>query len=444
MTNQPMPISLRIRNLILTRSSYLFIALMIGNVIAYFYQMAMARLMIPAEYGVVVTLTSVSYLLDVISRTIQTSVTKSTSSLNEVNSRKSRAIFFDTLRTTVPIALLIVAGIWISSGWLAKFLQIDSNLLIILLGVYASLHFLAPVPRGILLGFNRIGEAGFTVIIEPIVRLTIGVLLIVWGWKVSGAIIGFIMGGVLSFFAGVIPIRKLLAPKGTPVMSSFKTTGHERYAAIVLVMNLCLMVISSIDQIMVKHYFSAEIAGNYAVTFVIGRVIVMTAISLGIVIFTRSATMEENDPKRVYPFMKSMLLMGAISFLTILATWIAPGIIIHLQAGSQYGLAQSYLRLIAIEMFLFGLVYVQTYYHISIGEMQGLWLLLVATGLEIALLAIFHSSVQQMLWILISIMTGLLVGVTALSWRSFYRNRKSFILVPVEQENENELDTELF
>jgi O-antigen/teichoic acid export membrane protein len=444
MTNQSIPFSLRIKNLVFTRSSSLFVALMIGNVIAYFYQMAMARLMIPAEYGVVVTLTSVSYLLDVVSRTIQTSVTKTTASLNEVNSKRSRPIFIATLRTTVPIAILIIAGIWISSGWLAKFLKIDSNLPIILLGLYASLHFLAPVPRGILLGFNRINEAGFTIIIEPIARLAIGVLLIIWGWKVSGAITGYIIGGTLAFMAGVIPIRKLLAFKGAPATSRLTTSGHERYAAIVFVMNLCLMVIASIDQIVVKHYFSPEIAGNYAVTFVIGRVIVMTAISLGIVIFTRSATMEMNDPKRVQPFMKSILLMVAISLLTIAATWIAPGIIIHLQAGSQYGLAQSYLRLIAVEMLFFGLVYVQTYYHISIGEMRGLWLLLAATGLEIAFLAIFHSSVQQVLWILISIMAGLMVGVTALSWRSFYRNRKSFVFIPLEQENENKFDSELF
>jgi hypothetical protein len=160
----------------------------------------------------------------------------------------------------------------------------------------------------------------------------------------------------------------------------------------------------------------------------------MTAISLGIVIFTRSATMDEGDPQRIRPFIKSLLLMGGISLVTILAAWVAPGIIIHLQAGSQYGLAQFYVRLIAVEMLLFGLIYVQTYYQISIGEMQAIWLLLLATGLEIVLMAIFHSSVQQVLWILILVMAGLLTGITALSWRSFYRTKNPILNSPLEQE----------
>jgi hypothetical protein len=109
--------------------------------------------------------------------------------------------------------------------------------------------------------------------------------------------------------------------------------------------------------------------------------------------------------------------MGAISLVTLIAALAEPALIIRLLAGSQYSMAKSYIGLVVVEMTLFGLVYVLSYYLISIRRMKILYPLLGATILEIGLLTLFHQSVQQVLVILILIMAGLLILVSIYTWR---------------------------
>ena len=52
-------------------STILFAGYMIGNVIAYFYQMLMSRVLPPTEYGGLVALTSVYYVLAVTVKAVQ-------------------------------------------------------------------------------------------------------------------------------------------------------------------------------------------------------------------------------------------------------------------------------------------------------------------------------------------------------------------------------------
>jgi O-antigen/teichoic acid export membrane protein len=176
------------------------------------------------------------------------------------------------------------------------------------------------------------------------------------------------------------------------------------------------MIIASVDQIIIKHYFSPEIAGNYGVTFVLGRVIVMSSISLGVVIFTRSASLGKDSPKQILTLVKGILVISAISLTTMVATLVAPSIIVKLLAGSQYGFAKSYIAYVGIEMFLFGLIYIQTYFLISTDRMKVLWLLLAAVVLEISLLSLFHTSVQQVLVTLILVMFFLLISISGYTW----------------------------
>lgn len=413
---------LKNRSVISTGSSILFASLMMANVIAYLYHILMAKMMAPADYGIMVTLTSISYLLDVIMRTVQASVTKTIASMGEDNYRNVSNILIVSLRILLPLACVIFILIWISSGYISKYLNLGTAIPVILLGFFACLQFLEPIPRGILLGLDHTNKASVTVIIEPIARLAIGTLLVLWGWKAVGAISGYLAGAVLASIVGMMFILPFIKTKTDQEQYATNLKGIDRYSILVFIINMCLMIMASVDQIIIKHYFSSVIAGNYAVTFVLGRVILMSAISLGIVIFTRSATMLIEDPKRASVLAKSLLVMATIALTTTVVTMAFPRITIQLIAGSQYQIAHSYIGLVGIEMALFGLVYVQTYYHISIGKMNIVWPLLIATVLEIALLSIFHESVQQVLIILIIVVGSLLAFISALTWSVLHEN----------------------
>jgi O-antigen/teichoic acid export membrane protein len=407
---------MKIRLLVLTPAAFLFAALMLANVFAYLYHMIIARMLTPADYGALVTLMSVSYVLDVIMRTVQAWLTKTVSDLQKNSPGQVRLVFYQALRVIVPVSMVVfIIGV-ISSRWVADFLHMGQSFPVVILGVYAGMHFLEPIPRGILLGLDRLKLSSSTVVVEALSRLIIGVLLVFFGLSLNGGMTGYAVGSLVSFALGVFLIRPVLAVDHPADQKKTHLEGIDRYAWMVLVTNIFLMFMATIDQILVKRYFSPEIAGNYAVTFVLGRVIVMTAISLGMVVFTRSATTQNNNPKEFGFLVKGLLVMGAISLVTLISTLAFPAIIIRLLAGSQYSLAKSFISLVVVEMTLFGLIYVLTYYLISIRKMKILYPLLVATVLEIGLLSMFHQSVPQVLGILILIMTGLLIYVSIYTW----------------------------
>ena len=89
----------------------------------------------------------------------------------------------------------------------------------------------------------------------------------------------------------MVPLWPLLR-KGDGLFSGAKPIELiDRYASSLLVGNACLMIVASLDQVAVKHYFSDQVAGNYAVAFLLGRVIALSCVSFGWVIFARSATL---------------------------------------------------------------------------------------------------------------------------------------------------------
>jgi O-antigen/teichoic acid export membrane protein len=405
---------------------------MSANAVAYLYHIFMARLMLPADYGVLVTLTSVLYVLDVSMRTVQLGVIRAITTARDAPPERVRPVVMVAMRTLVPLACAVFLILSVAGTRAAGFLHLGTATPVILLATYATLSFLIPVPRGILLGLNRLYGASVSIVLEPLGRVAVGLALVVWGLKVNGALLGYVIGQSLAIAAGLLLLRPQLArraPSQAPQAGLLR--GLDRYALLVLVANGCLMTMASVDQITVRHFFSADVAGNFAVAFVLGRLIVVSALSLGVVVHTRSATTATDYAGRASLLAKGLLVMGAIAVAFTAAFLVAPAAIVQVMAGSRYDVAQAYVGLVGIEMTLFSLVYVQVYYHLSLKTTRVLWPLSLAAISEVVLLARYHATVQQVLLVLIVVMSGLLVSVSVLSWRHFRDNRRSaMVAVP--------------
>jgi len=405
-------------NTLLGESSFLFLGLMLGNGFAYLYQMLMARMMSAAEYGGLVTLTSISYVIAVLMRTFQAWTIKTVSEAQNSTRTPVRFVFTLAMRTLAPLAVAALLLHWLVSPWVARFLQLDSATPIVVLGLYTFSSFLIPVPHGILLGLNRLYLASIISMIESLGRLLAGMLLVLWGLGVNGAIAAYAVGNLAGFAIATVALLPQLRVSGHGGRDVRAATGIlDRYSMLVLVTNTALMIISNIDQVAVKHYFSAEVAGDYAVAFLLGKIITMTAIALGWVIFAKSATISPNSPHRARLLLKGLVITGAISTTLAAGYILAPVLVTQLMSGTQYGLAYSYVGLVGIEMTLFALIYVQAYYLISVRLTHHVaWPVLIATLLEVGVLVNFHATVEQILQGLIVVLGALLVSMSGLSW----------------------------
>ena len=421
------PIAATMRDRALDGPTFLFGGFMIAGAVAQLYLMLMSRLLPTTEYGTVVALTSLSYFLAVLARTIQGWVIKAVADARGAGFGEIYSLYELAMRVILPIGGVVLAADWLGRDWIAGFLHLDSTAPVIALGLYAFAALLIPIPVGILLGLGRMRLAGAIIILEALFRLVVGTRLVSAGLGADGALFGYAAGTFLAFAVGLVPLFPVLVSgHGSPAtITGFGGLG--RFTLLGLLINGCLIFTSSIDQIAVKHYFSAEVAGQFGVAFLLGQIIAMVTMSLSWVVFSKSATMGSEDPGRPRLLVRSLLVVGGFSAVLTLAYLIVPNLAILVMGGARYSAASAYLGLEGMEMTLFALVYVQVYYHMSVGRMQSAWLLIGAVAAEMVLAVLHHQTVQGYLLTHLLVLAGLLASVSSLSLWHFRAEVKPFV-----------------
>ncbi len=413
-------ILVRVQRLLYGGSTVFFGGFMLANVVSYGYQMLVSRMLSPAEYGVIITLTSIFDVLAVLLRAAQSWVVEAVATPEGHSPRHPGAVFGIAMRTLAPIGGIIFAASWLGSAWIAGFLHLGTPTPVILLGAFVFSSFITSIALGLAMGLDRLGLASLAIVSESTVRLMVGLALVGLGLGASGAMAGFAIGNFAGFLIALVILWPVLAIRRSSAPPVGKTAGLDRVAPLALVTNIGLMAIVSVDQLVVKHFFSEEVAGNYAMAFLLGRIIAMSTIALGWVIFTRSATMASDSPRRRWVFIKGLLATGLVAVTMSSGYLTIPGELVQLLGGSQYNTANAYVRLMGIEMTLFAFTYVQVFYHLAIKNASVVWPLLIASLLEIALFMQFHATIAQIQTILIAVLGGLLLWVSSLSWRHFH------------------------
>src|SRR5262245_30229881 len=111
-----------IQKILYSPATLLFLGLQLGNVLTLAYQMIMSRLLDPGDYGALVTLTSVSYILGVLMHSIQMWVIKEVTVVEDAN--RARRVFGSAVRIFAPLAAIVLLADYIGSGWIARFLNL--------------------------------------------------------------------------------------------------------------------------------------------------------------------------------------------------------------------------------------------------------------------------------------------------------------------------------
>lgn len=270
-----------LKNELVKGSITLFILFNIFNILNFVFQFAMARMLGPANYGVFAALVTLIYFIAIPSDSIQTVVSKYTSKFkvkNEIGKIKylSHKIFKKGLLAASIIFVISLPILWLFS----YFLSIPFSLSV-LTGIMVFTIFLAPVNRGIMQGMKYFNSLGMNMIFDTSIRIVFSVLLVFIGFQVYGAMIGILIGSFAAFFISFIPLKKVFSEK----KKSANISKIFEYSKPVLLTLLAILVIQSIDIILAKRFFSPEIAGQYAVANLIGKMIFFGTVAISKAMF---------------------------------------------------------------------------------------------------------------------------------------------------------------
>ncbi len=372
-------------------SLVLFIMINFYNFFNYLFHFLTARLLGPADYGTLAVLMSIVYIFAIPSEAIQTIVSRYTSAFNvRKELGKMHFLLSKVLRKGLRISLICFVFFSLFSIFLSRLLSINYFLFFITGGVVFGI-FLLPAVRGILQGRKRFKALGTNMIIESSSKIVFALLLIGFGFRVSGAITGVVFGIFISFFLSFFFIREVLR---TPSIEA-KIDGVYGYSFSVFLAILTVILLYSLDIILAKFFFPADVAGKYAVASMIGKMIFFGTYPISKAMFPLSS--EDSDAgKKTRPlFITSFFLLLVLCAIPLLIMLFYPKILVLVLFGNSYLEIAPVLFFLGSAMSILSFANLIIMYGISVKKLSFPFLLFLGVIFEVLLFSFFHSNLRE-------------------------------------------------
>ena len=305
----------------------------------------------------------------------------------------------------VVIALLLV----LAERGITSYLNLPTTRLVVLLSVGVAFYVPLGTRRGYLQGICNFRRLAINLSLEAFCRLSGSLLMIVLGFGVTGVIAANAAAmGIAYFFA--IPAL----PKAAITTLEIPNAFREALQAIIFFVGQ--VIINNCDIVLVKHFFEPKPAGMYAAVALVGRVIFAFSWAVINSMFPIVAGVR-NRERRDHSLLKTSLLMVfGICSAFALCLWLAPASVWARMFGPAFVVAGKnglphLLALYAITTGLYSLCVVMIAYEMAYKIANTGLVQLAFSGLLIASIYRFHSSLEEVIWVQIVMMTFLLAVV---------------------------------
>ncbi len=392
----------------------MFIATTLAGSFNYLYQVYMGRALGPEDYGVFGALFAIFYMIMVISQTLGTSATRFVSGF--IGEGKQIGFFLSGSMKHMVVLGITVSAIFIAlSSGLVSFLKLPDRGPVLVLAPILFLTWIAPIYSGALRGVKRFLALGFVNISSAFFKLGFGVLLVVLGFGVSGALLGVAAGMLISLLISIIFLRNYFRPNN-PHEPDFSFISFYSYSLPVMIAMICFSVPANLDVVLAKYFFSNIEAGLYNSASVLGKIIFFFPAGIQAVMFPMIAEKHERGENTANILMKSLVYTALLSGSVAVIYLLFPQLVIKV-FGQGYAAALPLVAPYGFAMFFFSLTVIFMHYHLAIKNMRYVAIFAGLTILEVLLLSVFNSSIQEMVDILLIANFSLLVISLLYTWR---------------------------
>lgn len=376
----------------LSRGTFiLFVMMNIFNLLNLVFNFFMGRALGPEGYGTLAVLMSFVYIYGIPNEAIQNIISRYTSKLNlKKNYGKIKFMMLKALKKSFYIALIIFILVTLLTSVLSKFLKIDFWL-IFLINIVVFFSFAIPVVRGTLQGMKKFSSLGGSMIIEASFKLFFGISLVLFGFKVFGAVIGILLSLCAGLIFSLYFNKEVLHEEKENV--SFKDIYLTSIPYFMIM--LAILLFFSLDIIFAKVFFSAELAGKYAVLSIFGKAIFLGTFAISKAMFPLVSEKKDKKEDSSKLFKKSLGIIIILCSMAIILYALFPELIISLLYGNQYIDMHPYLIYSGIAFSFLALSNLILIYGLSINRLRNVHYLFGFLALEIVLFYLFHSTILE-------------------------------------------------
>lgn len=385
---------------------------MVVNVVNYIYHLVMGRVLGPSDYGTLVALYSLLYIVSIIPLSTSFAIVKFISSAK--TSREQAGIYVVLNKFIFKIAIAGTILIVVLSPILSKFLNVSSVWEVALVGPVLFFSLVTLVNQATMQGLlSFMGVVGPN-IISSVSKFVLGLALVFLGFSVIGAMWGVVLAAAAAYFLSLTYIRSKIKRDG---IENFKISKFLKFSFPVLVLALAFTSIFTTDLILVKHFFSSFDAGIYAALSMLGKIIYFAASPITSVMFPIVSRRNSKGEK----FLKVFLLsFGATLFICLGALsiyFVFPGLFVSILYGQKYLMAVDNLIWMGLFLSFYTLNYFMSNFFMSIGKTQIAYIPLVIAIFQAISIWIYHPSLLSIIQVSLGLMVALfLILLTILGY----------------------------
>lgn len=330
-------------------------ATVFAMVTSYLFYFFVGRTLSPAEFGIFGTLMSIFYLLAIPQSTIQTVVSKTVSENKAIN-RDIKKDISNTFLTTFLISVLILAVLAVFRVQINNFLHFDSEYLLLFSSLTMLFILWVSITRGQLQGVQNFGSLSLNLALESAIKLVAGILFVLFGFKVFGAVAGIILGFAVAFVFSLFQAKtkisvKNIKPDIKPLINSWP----------ILLTFVFFTLMISIDIILVKHYFDPVSAGYYNMASLFGKILFYIALSLAFVMFPKISELHMSKKEHSHVLKDSLAFLSLICFAVFIGYTFFSEQLVLIAFGASYPVVAQLITLFGLSSIMLSFSIILTF-----------------------------------------------------------------------------------
>lgn len=379
----------------------------LATILSLAYNIVVGWFLGPKSFGHATVVYSLLVLLSAISFSFQIVAAKMVAQQPSAETKASVYRYFH--HSAIGIGISVALVLFLFRQGIADYLNLPDSSLIAMLAIAAGFYIPLGARRGYDQGSYRFRRLAMSLVIEGAVRLGGSYVLVATGFGVRGVVAANAVAMIVSYFAMT---QRLPEPAPNPLR--FREGTRELTQALLFYSGQ--MLINNCDLVVVKHIFPAGEAGLYAAVGLVGRVIFVLSAAVvnstfPIVAGTRA---EEREDLRLIA--TPLLLVLGIGSAVAFAMWIAPPALWTTILGPGFQIAGKYdipylSAIYALKTLVYSMSAVLITFEMAYKIANTSWVQLLFSGMMIAGIYQFHSSMHQVIMVQLAVLSALFVVV---------------------------------
>jgi O-antigen/teichoic acid export membrane protein len=398
---EPVPPPERPARGLLAPGIFVALAVFVANALNAVFQVALARILEPGQYSLLLALFLITLIAAVPPLAFQAAVAREVAvALTDERPGDAGAALRDTVRGLIPWALAILALGGLAYPVLDALGRGDAGATFATAAT-VSAALVIPAVWGGLQGARLFLYLGLAHLTFAGTRLGAGL-----GIGLAGGDVAAVMGGVagataLTLGLTLLPLRDLWQ---AAVRSRARRLATLPNAAAATGLTL-LTALASVDVLVAKLAFSDSTAGAYAVASVGARVQLLVPIGVTTVLFPRVAVLRDRSRERRH-LLVGLGVVGGVGAVTTAVLWGFSGPLVRGIFGHKYEAGVPWLGPLSLAMALYALATVYMYHFLSLARARFALVLVGIFVVQLALFAALHARPAELI--------GVQIGVAAL------------------------------